>query len=98
MPYSMKLQGKQKFKHADHIAWRRVEQESVILDLNTSDYYSLSETGALIWESLGAGHSVEHVKEIVCRQYDIEPSVLHKHMESLVEQLVQDGLLRALDS
>lgn len=94
----MKLQGKQKFKHADHIAWRRVEQESVILDLNTSDYYSLSETGALIWESLGAGHSVDHVKGIVCHQYDIEPSVVHKHIESLVEQLVQDGLLRPVDS
>ena len=40
---------------AQAVTWRKTGEEAVILNLETSEYYSANETGTFIWEQLSAG-------------------------------------------
>ena len=84
---------RQKYKHAPHTAWRRVESESIILDLNTSVYYSLNDTGAFIWERLGSGASVPEVATELCVEFDVKPETAARDMDEIIAKLCQEKLL-----
>lgn len=82
-----------KYKHASHVTWRQVEKDAVILDLNTSVYFSLNEVGVLVWERLGKGASVEEIRDEVCRVYDVPAKTAQKDIEDLISQLKKKDLL-----
>ena len=83
------------YRHAENISWRRVGAEAVLLDLDTSAYYSLNEVGIIVWERLGAGDGVEAIAAAVCKQYDAREPEVRKHVEGLIADLVAKGLLHA---
>jgi hypothetical protein len=83
------------YKAAPHAAWRRVEDEIVILDLNTSLYYSLNEVGARVWELLNEGHSREDVARSIVEEYDADHKAAAKDIDSLIKELSQEKLLVA---
>jgi hypothetical protein len=82
-----------KYKHAAHAAWRRVESEAIILDLNSSEYFSLNDTGARIWERLGAGASPDLIAEELCVEYSVEPEEASRDVAQIVARLVKEKLL-----
>lgn len=84
---------RQKYKHASHTAWRRVENESIILDLNTSVYYSLNDTGAFIWERLGAGAAAPQVAAELCAEFDVKPETAQRDADEIIAKLCQQKLL-----
>ena len=81
------------FKVAPHAAWRRVEGEIVILDLNTSLYYSLNEVGARIWELLASGMSPHDAAERIFEEYETERGTARRDVEKLILELTKDKLL-----
>jgi len=81
------------YKQAGNIAWRKVDAEGVLLNLDTSAYYSLDEVGILIWERLAAGDDAEAVATAVCSQYDAAPAQVRKDVKSLIDDLVAKGLI-----
>lgn len=85
--------GPEKFKHAEHTAWRRVEKESIILDLNTSVYYSLNETGAFIWERIGAGDTAAQVAAGLAAEFDVKADAAERDVAELIGKLHDEKLL-----
>lgn len=83
------------YKVPPHAAWRRVDDEIVILDLNTSVYYSLNEVGARMWELLAESLPPEEVAKRVCAEYDTTPKVARKDLEGLIAELRRQELLVA---
>ena len=81
------------FKHAANVAWRRVDAEAVLLNLDSSDYFSLNEAAALIWERLGKGDSLERIEAAVCAEYEVPPAAALKDIKALVKELTGKGLL-----
>jgi len=87
------LKGPEKFKHASHVTWRQVEKDAVILDLDTSVYFSLNELGMLVWERLGDGATIAEIQDEVCRLYDVTPKIAHKDIELLIAAMTAKKLL-----
>lgn len=85
----------QKFKYADHVAWRRIEDESIILDLDTSVYYSLNETGAFVWERLGDAEPVSRVVAELCKEFDVDAAAASRDVDEIVRQFRKLKLLLA---
>ncbi len=83
----------EKYKHAERAAWRQVDKEAVILDLESSDYFSLNEVGVLIWEKLGAGADLDEIAQAVCAEYDVEEAKAKKDASSLVSDLLKKKLI-----
>ncbi len=67
--------------------------ESIILDLNTSVYYSLNDTGAFIWERLGSGATAAEISTELCAEFDVKPDAAARDADELIAKLSQEKLL-----
>ncbi|HOW26980.1 MAG TPA: PqqD family protein [Elusimicrobiota bacterium] len=84
---------KMSWKHAQNVAWRKVEDEVVILDLETSVYYSLNSTASRIWELLGEGMAEDDIVEKVSDEYNQSEKVVKKDMTGLIQKMKKEKLL-----
>lgn len=90
----MKLKSsKDIIKHAPEVAWRRVEDEVVILDLKNSIYYSLSAVGARIWELIGKGTGLEEIVQKVGNEYSAKENTIRRDLKNLLERLRKEKLI-----
>ncbi|MFI5351232.1 MAG: PqqD family protein [Elusimicrobiota bacterium] len=85
--------GGQKYKRAPNAAWRRVESESIVLDLTTSVYYSLNETASFIWERLESGSSMAEVETGLCAEFDVTPQEAARDLKNVVAKFCREKLL-----
>jgi hypothetical protein len=85
----------QRFRHADveHVAWRKVENEAVVLDLDTSEYCSLNETGVFIWEKIGQGASIDQICQSLLEEYEDIPEDMPKQVVGICEKLLKAKLI-----
>jgi hypothetical protein len=90
-----KISGASRFKHAGQVSWRRVDDEVVILNLTTSAYFSLNESGALIWEKLGEGLPLDEVHDAICRKFTVAAPQARQDLEDLAAHLLEKKLLVA---
>ena len=82
-----------RYKVASHIAWRRVEDEVVVLDLNTSVYYALNDAGARIWELLSEGKSLDEVVDVLVEEYETDGKTADKDARSFLKDLSREKRL-----
>ena len=71
-----------------------MEGETVLLDLNSGRYYTLNRVGSVIWEHC-TGHSmISDIHAVLCDRFEVAPERALDDLVSLVNQLVQEGLLQ----
>ena len=76
---------------------REVEQEMVLLNLQTECYYGLEEVGTRIWQLLTEHKDAEKALAVLLEEYDVDEATLRKDLAELIDRLVASGLL-AVDS
>lgn len=86
------------FRHAPDTAWRRIDDESVVLDLKTSAYYSLNETASVLWDALGEGLSPRRAVERLCEEFDEEPDAVARDVSAVVAELLSERLILRSDA
>lgn len=77
----------------EHVLVRELEGEAILLNLETETYFGLDEIGTRIWAELLANGSLEGACEALEEELDVEPAVLRRDVERLVDELVEKGLL-----
>lgn len=78
---------------SDRIIWRRIDSETMILDLEKDIYYSLNDVGARIWELLDKGTSIKRINEIICEEYDVDDSTASKDIAKIIEKFGKEKLI-----
>ncbi len=68
--------------------------ESVFLNLNGGYYFGLDEIGTRMWNVLTHADSLQAAYETLLDEYDVDPDLLKKDLEDLVERLIEHGLLQ----
>jgi len=84
-------------KVPNYVAAQRIEDEIIILNLNSGTYFGLNDVGARVWEFLGRTASIDELCNILLEEYDIAPDQLRSDVESLLEELCSNGLLERED-
>ena len=84
---------KETYKVASHIAWRRVDNEIVVLDLESSLYYSFNDTGARIWELLAERATLEQAVVRVADEYNAPQKTIEKDAHDFLTGLRREKLL-----
>lgn len=75
------------------IVHEALEDEVVVVNLDSGCYYMLDGTAPAIWDLLAGGASVdETVRELVHR-YPADDTVIEGSVSEFVDQLAQEGLL-----
>ena len=90
----MRPDGDERVRAAPAVHVREFDGELIILDLERGDYFGLDEIGARMWTELTAGRSPRQVAELLSREYDVEPAQLLSDVVSLVQELLDRGLLK----
>ena len=77
----------------DDVLISNLQQESVILNLDSERYYGLDDVGTRFLTVLTNSESIEAAYEALRREYDIEENVLRDDLLELIENLLNQGIL-----
>jgi hypothetical protein len=69
------------------MTWRRSEDLILVLDLNKSTYLSVNGTGAVIWELLVHGATLETLIKRVTDLFDVEAEIAAADINTFVDEL-----------
>ncbi|QPD05326.1 MAG: hypothetical protein Nkreftii_003100 [Candidatus Nitrospira kreftii] len=71
-----------------------MDGEAVLLDLSTGRYYTLNRVGSVIWEHCTGHHTISDIQAVLCDRFDVAPERALEDLVSLVNELIQEGLLQ----
>lgn len=75
------------------LQWKRLDDQVVVLDLQTSQYLSLNGTGAELWEALAEGADEDALVARLRGEYEVDESTAREDVEEFLGQLTELGLL-----
>jgi len=77
-----------------HVLVRYLDRESVLLNLETEQYFGLDETGTRMWQLVTASPSIDAAFQELLAEFDVEPELLRSNLTELLDRLVGSGLLQ----
>ena len=80
---------------ATDVRSRRIADETVILRLDTEQYFGLSGVGSRLWELLGRGTDVDGAVDVLAAEYDVEPALVRTDVLGLLDNLMGSELVVA---
>lgn len=81
------------YRIAEGVLWQELDKESVLLNLETEQYYALDPVGTRVWKLLAETASIDATVKTMVAEYDTEEATLKCDVEQLVQKLVSRGLL-----
>jgi len=77
----------------DCVFAERVGDETVLLELQSGQYFGLNPVGTRLWQLLGETGDTTRVLELMVQEYDVELERLTRDLDALVGTLVERRLL-----
>jgi hypothetical protein len=77
----------------DDILISHLQDESVILNLNSERYFGLDDVGTRMLSVLNNSDSIEAAYESLAAEYDVDRQALRNDLTALIENLLQQGLI-----
>ena len=78
--------------HPD-LSTRVIDGEAVILQVATTTYYSLNQTGTALWEMLKEGATRDALAEKIVAAYDVDRATAERDVEALLADLVTEKMV-----
>lgn len=78
---------------SDRVIAKRLEDEMVLLDLASENYFGLNDVATAMWHELTNSDTIGVAYESLLEQYDVEPETLRADLESLLRQLVESRIV-----
>jgi hypothetical protein len=77
----------------ERITWRKLRDELVLMHLDTGAYYSLNETGIIIWQGIADGRPYEEIIARITEEFEVDRETVVRDFERLVNELADQGLV-----
>ena len=90
----MSISFSDRVKIPDGVLISKLQEESVILNLDSERYYGLDDVGTRILTVLTTSESIEAAYETLVNEYNVDAQVLRRDLLELVEELVEQGLMK----
>lgn len=81
----------------DGVLVRELEGESVLLNINTENYFGLDEIGTRMWSVLSESSSVEQAVAALLNEYAVDHQTLVRDISELISQLLEKELIELVD-
>ena len=81
------------FSVPEHVLARKLDDEMVLLNLDSGEYFGLNDTGTRVWELLADGRTRDEVVDRLTEEFEVAADVASTHVTTLCEELLQAGLL-----
>jgi hypothetical protein len=90
---SMPISFSDRVKVPDGVLISNLQEESVILNLDSERYFGLDGVGTRMLSVLTTSDSIEAAYEVLVEEYDVDRQALREDLVALVENLVAQGLV-----
>jgi len=80
-----------------NVAWKVLDGESVVLNLDSGIYFTLNTTGTAVWERIDGATSLEEIGRGLCEQFEITVEQARRDLLELTQTLLNEGLIRVTD-
>lgn len=87
-----------KYQLLEHISLTEVDDEVVLLDLDTGAYFGLNHVGAKLLSVLHSDGTVSNAIEQISERYKIDIQQVERDINELIEQLLEQNLICTRDS
>jgi coenzyme PQQ synthesis protein D (PqqD) len=81
------------FKVNPNVVAQRVEDQVVVVNLETNRIFALNSTGARVWELLSEGHDESEIHAKLSEEYTVDGRELHDEIERLLADLNAESLV-----
>jgi hypothetical protein len=75
------------------LEWREIEGEIVILDLESSSYMAINNTGRVIWKALTSGATRDQLVAELMGTFSVHEEVAERDVDEFLESLDEADLL-----
>jgi len=72
---------------------RAVDNETVLLDLESGMYFGLDGIGKFIWEAIGQGQTLGEIAADIASEYDVDRKSAQADVLQFASELIGRGLL-----
>lgn len=88
----------QKFKLNDNIVLRKIDDEIIILNIENSCYYGLSETGIDVVNYLEKNNvaDLKAILDYICSIYKVDRNIAEKDFENLINELFNEKIIKSV--
>ena len=69
------------------VAWQEIDDEIVVLDLQSSEYFKVNGTGALLWQRLSQGAPREDLVDALGERYELPPDTAERDVDAFLAML-----------
>ncbi len=80
------------------LAWREIENETVIISPGESVMHELNDTGSLVWRSIDGRRNAEDLAALLVAEYEVTREIALADTLSLLEELSSRKLLLPADA
>ena len=81
------------YKRTEQVEWRKFENESLLLNVQTGTYFRINEVGSFIWETLDGKKTAENLINSMVKQFDVTEETARLDYQNFTAQLLQDKLV-----
>lgn len=83
------------YRLSEHLAWRIIEDEAFVLDVERRRVHRFNPVGAVIWEQLDQGKSQAEIVQTLMGLYNVDKETVEKDVRTFIEKIAAAGLLVA---
>lgn len=80
-------------KIADHIAWQRLKDEAVIIDIPARDAVGLNATGLFIWERLEQ-YDKNEIAKMLAGRFLVNREQAERDVASFLDEMTSRGFIK----
>lgn len=87
-----------KLRIPETVIFTTVEQDAILLNTHTSQYFALEEVGARLWELVSANQGLREAYQTLLEEYDVTPAKLETDLLELLDHLKEHGLVDVVEA
>jgi len=84
----------QKVLFSDTVYAQEIDDEMVLLDMTSENYFGLDAVGRDIWQLLQEGKTLQEAQDALLEMYDVDLEILKKDFLDFVGELKRRGLVQ----
>ncbi len=69
------------------LAWREIDDETIIISPNDSVMHELNDTGRFLWKSIDGTKSAAELAQLLVENYEVTPDIALSDTEALLEEM-----------
>jgi coenzyme PQQ synthesis protein D (PqqD) len=69
------------------LAWREIDDETVIISPNDSVMHELNDTGSFLWKNIDGKKSAAELAELLAENYEVTSDIALSDTQALLEEM-----------